>query len=70
MLDTLSSRNRIDNSFHFKLISGRKNLSHISGLGRRYGKDLRTLPERDYLLNGCVERRSGSERRSLWYMTM
>ena len=70
MLDTLSSRNRIDHSFHLKLGSGKKKLSHISGLGRRSGKDRRKSPVRDYLLNGCVERRSGSERRFLWYMTM
>ena len=66
----MSNRNKIDHSFQFNLTSGKKKLSYVSDLGRRSGKDRRKLPVRDYLLNGCVERRSWSERRFLWYMTM
>lgn len=66
----MSSKNKIDHSFQLKLGSGKKRLSYVSYLGRRSGKDRRKLPVRDYLLNGYVERRSWSERRFLWYMTM
>jgi hypothetical protein len=66
----MSSKNKIDHCFQIKFGSGKKNLPHVSGLGRRSGKDRRKLPVRDYLLNGCVERRSWSERRFIWYMTM
>jgi len=66
----MSNRNKIVHSFQFKLTSDKKKLSYVSDLGRRSGKDRRKLPVRDYLLNGCVERRSWSERRFLWYMTM
>ena len=47
-----------------------KRNSKISGRDRRSGKDRRKSPVGDYFLNGYVERRSGSERRFLWYMTM
>jgi len=66
----MSNRNKIVHSFQFKLTSDKKKLSYVSDLDRRSGKDRRKLPVRDYLLNGCVERRSWSERRFLWYMTM
>ena len=47
-----------------------KKTSIVSLRDRRSGKDRRKLPVGDYILNGNVERRSGAERRFLWYMTM
>ena len=47
-----------------------KTNSIVSGRDRRSGKDRRKLPVGDYFRNGNVEKRSGAERRFLWYMTM
>ena len=44
--------------------------SIVSGRDRRSGKDRRKSPVGDYFLNDYVERRSGAERRFLWYMTI
>jgi hypothetical protein len=53
------------------IITRKKNLPRKnSNPDRRSGIDRRKSGNRNYFLNGGVERRSWHERRKLWYMTM
>lgn len=47
-----------------------RNFTFLSGQDRRSGNDRRKSSIRNFLLNGCIERRNWKERRFLWYMTM
>jgi hypothetical protein len=65
---TIKDKKKSLNKFEHR----RSNKRNKSGFykDRRSGKDRRKIQEKKYFLKGGQERRSGAERRFLWYMTM
>ena len=53
-----------------KINKGQDRLSKDFNKDRRSGTDRRKKGNSEYFKNGGIERRSWSERRNLWYMTM
>ena len=66
----MSIMNKKESSYQFKLRRCNSGAIGNSGKDRRSGEERRKAQSKNYFFDGGNDRRSWTERRNLWYLTM